>query len=383
MADVQVLGRSLGELLEEELDRAGLTVVEEPPADESYLAISDRTWVTAPLLRAFLDCAKAPARLRVDNALWLETTAALQDLPEPGLFEVALIPAGHPPSFGAIPAVTVEMNVQEHNMPSLHPALSHAMPEKIPSTDGCVHQIDHWSHVLRVNWLALSAILVGEGRAFKRRNPLSKLWTLIRLLLKARSISRWKLARSLSRVGKKCSIHPTAVVELSMIGNGVKIGPHSVVRCSVLGDGVKVEGHCSVIGSVLGQGARIGGRGTAILCVLYPGAFISMGNGYQACVFGRDAFLAMSATVFDLSFGDPVKVRRGNERVSSGFHFLGAAVGHRARIGGMVTLGYGVEIPNDATVVGPIAEVLRHWGPGEGPRRVKDGVALPIKSGGG
>ena len=77
VADVQVLGRSLGEVLEEELDRAGLTVVEEPPADEPYLAISARTWVTAPLLRAFLDCAEAPARLRVDNVLWLETTAAL------------------------------------------------------------------------------------------------------------------------------------------------------------------------------------------------------------------------------------------------------------------------------------------------------------------
>ena len=40
------------------------------------------------------------------------------------------------------------------------------------------------------------------------------------------------------------------------------------------------------------------------------------------------------------------------QRVDSGNVFLGAAVGHRARIGGLVTLGYGAQIPNDAFLVG-------------------------------
>ena len=61
VARAQVLGRDLGDLLREELGRAGLTVVETPPAGEAYLAVSDRTWVTAPLLRTFMETAEARA----------------------------------------------------------------------------------------------------------------------------------------------------------------------------------------------------------------------------------------------------------------------------------------------------------------------------------
>jgi len=379
VARAQVLGRDLGELVREELGRAGLTVVETPPDGEDYLAVSDRTWITAPLLRTFLETSTAPSRLRVDDALWLKTTGDLQDLPEPGVYEVALIPAGQPPGYDGLQEVTVGMSIQEQATKSRHPAMAHAMPETIPWTDACVHQIDHWAHVLRVNWFASSAAICRDGRAFKRSNPLKKLWTALRVIARVRSLSKWKIGRALCRVGKGCSIHPTAIVELSEIGDGVEIGPYAIVRCSVLRDGAQVESHASVNGSVLGEGARLGARGTANLCVLYPGAFIGCGNGYQACLFGRDAWVAMSVTVFDMPLGDPVKVRRGDERVSSGLHFLGAAVGHRARVGGQVTLGWGAEVPNDATVVGPTEHVLRGWGEGEGPRRVKDGVARPIE----
>ena len=54
----------------------------------------------------------------------------------------------------------------------------------------------------------------------------------------------------------------------------------------------------------------------------------------------------MRARGYDLSFGAPVKVLHRGERVSSGTHFLGAAIGHRARVGAEVILGYGAEVPN-------------------------------------
>lgn len=380
VAEVQVLGRSLQALMAEEYARIGLELASEPPAGAPYLLVSDRTWITSAALQAYLAVARPGQRLKVDNALWLEMTADLQECSEVGVFEVELKGAGEVPTFSSDQTVTVDLNFEEREAPKEHPALAHAMPESIPFSDACVHQVDHWSHVLRINWMAISSTFAREGRRFKRKNPVVKFFGLLWIFLKTRSFSKWKYARALSQVAKTASIHPTAVVELSVIGEGAEIGPHAVVRGSVVGAGVKIEEHAIVNASVLGDNARIGKRGTANLSVLYPEAFIGAGPGHQASVFGRACFLAWSVTTYDLSFGDPVKVLHKGERVSSGTHFLGCAVGHRARIGGHVKLGYGAEVPNDAMVVGDSGEVLRAWESGSGPHRVVEGVAKPIKN---
>lgn len=380
VAEVQVLGRALRDLMAEEYHRVGLELALEPPTDAPYLLVSDRTWITSAALEAYLAVAQPGQRLKVDNALWLEMTGALQEWAEVGVFEVELKGAGEAPVFSLEQTVTVDFNIEERPAPKEHPALAHAMPESIPFSDACVHQVDHWSHVLRVNWMAISSTFAREGRRFNRKNPLMKFLGLLWIFLKTRSFSKWKYARSLSHIAKTAIVHPTAVVELSVIGEGAEIGPHAVVRGSVVGADVKIEEHAIVNASVLGDRARIGKRGTANLSVLYPEAFIGAGPGHQASIFGRSCFLAWSVTSYDLSFGDPVKVLRNGERVSSGTYFLGCAVGHRARIGGHVKLGYGAEVPNDAMVVGDSTEVLRAWEPGIGPHRVVNGVAKPIKS---
>jgi carbonic anhydrase/acetyltransferase-like protein (isoleucine patch superfamily) len=365
--------------MQEEFQRVGLELATEVPELEPYLLVSDRTWITSAALKAFLAVAAPAQRMRVDNALWLDMTGPLQEWPDRGVFEVEMKGAGESPVFSAGETVVVDLSIEARKSPKEHPALAHAMPEHIPFSDACVHQIDHWSHVLRVNWMAISSTFAREGRRFSRRNPVVKLLGLLWIFLKTRSFSKWKYARSLSQIAKTASIHPTAVVELSVIGEGAEIGPHAVIRGSVLGAGVKVEEHAIVNASVLGDGARIGKRGTANLSVLYPEAFIGAGPGHQASVFGRSCFLAWSVTSYDLSFGQPVKVLHKGERVSSGTHFLGCAVGHRARIGGHVKLGYGAEVPNDAMLVGDSEPVLRHWESGEGPHRVTAGVAKPVR----
>jgi len=379
VSEVQVLGRSLAELMLEEFERAGLTLVQSPPQDETYLLVSDRTWITSAALLAFIERAEPGQQFLVDNALWLEMTGALQDWKSEGLYEVGLMPAGAKPEFENLSPILVDLKIEEREAPTEHPALAHAMPDRLPFTDACVHQIDHWTHVLRANWMAISSTFAREGRAFGRKNIFAKALGLLWLVLKTRSFSRWKFARTLSRVPKSANVHPTAVVELSVLGEDVEIGPYAVIRGSVLGDGVRVEEHAVVNASVLGRRARVGKRGTANLSVLYPGAFISAGAGHQACVFGRECFVAWGVTTFDLSFGEPIKVHQNGQRVSSGTYFLGSAVGHRSRIGGEVSLGYGVEVPNDATLVGHADRVLRHWEEGASPHRVVDGVARSVQ----
>jgi hypothetical protein len=374
----EILGRTLAEIQAEELEAAGFSLVDEAPSNEPYLVYSDRTWFTRGALRCFLAQAEAPARLRVDHEGFLAMTEGVQQWPERGLYELALLPAGHAPSFQA-PPVTVDLGFEDAPAPREHPAMAHAMPEALSVSDAQVHQIDHWSHILRVNWLAMASTIQREKRKFEGLNLFVKAWRIAGLLLRVRSLNEFKLAAGLNQVGKNCRIHPTAVVEASVLGDDVEIGPFAVVRASVVGEGARIEEFATVNMSVIGRGARVGRRGTANLSVLYQGAMVGSANGYQACVFGRDSFCAWSTTVFDLSFKDPIKVWYRGQRVSSGTYFLGAVLGHRARLGGLVSLGYGSEVPNDAFVVGTAQNVLRSWEPGDGPHRVVDGVARPVK----
>ena len=376
--ECQILGRRLSDSQKEAFAQLGIEHVDSPPEGESYLLISSRTWFTTQTIAQFLKVATAGSRLKIDDDLFCESSAKLQELPEEGLYEIGLIAAGAPPSFDGLTPVVIDARVERKEAPKEHPALMHAMPRELPFTDVGVHQIDHWSHILRANWMAISCSFAREHRKFKSRNIVSKFFAVVWFLMKARSISKWKLARALSVVGKKSSIHPTAVVEASVVGEGVEIGPYAVVRGSFIGDGCKIEEHTTVNASVLGRGAKVGRFGMANLSVLYDGAFVGAANGYQASVFGEGAFLAWSVTVFDLSFGEHVKVRHKGERVSSGSFFLGAAIGHRARIGGQVSLGYGTEVPNDSFLVGSAQDVMRSWEEGEGPHRVVSGVATPI-----
>ncbi len=375
---VQILGRSLAETQAEAIAAAGLVQVESPPVDAPYLLLSDRTWVTGATLRALVSQAEAPARLQVTDATWLATASGLQELPAPGVFEVGLVPAGGPPEFDALPPVPIDLHVEIRPAPEEHPALAHAMPQAIPFTDAGIHQVDHWLHILRTNWMAMSCIIAREVRGFSRMPWWSKAWKFLKLLLKVRSLRPDRLARGLSHFGEGCRIHPTAVIEASVLGDNVEVGPFSVVRGSLLGDGVRIEEHATINASVLGAGARVGRRGTANLCVLYDGAFVGAGNGFQASIFGEGCFLAWSVTVFDISFGKPIRVWHRGEKVSSETFFLGAAIGHRARIGGKVQIGYGAEVPNEALVVADSDVVLRNWQEGEGPHRVVDGCAEPL-----
>lgn len=376
----QVLGRSLAEVQQEELLAAGLDPVEEAPSSEPYLVFSDRTWFTRGTLRRFIEAASGPARLRVEHPGFLALSGALQELPSPGVYELALVAAGGEPSFEQ-PPLTVDLGFEEGDPPTEHPAMAHAMPESLAVSDAEVHQLDHWSHILRVNWLAMASTIQREKRGFEASNLFVKIWKVLGLLLRARSLNEFKLAAALSHVGKGCRIHPTALIEASVLGDGVEVGPYAVVRGSVVKDGARIEDFAAVNMSVIGAGARVGRRGTANLTVLYPGAMVSSGNGYQGCLFGRDSFSAWSNTAFDISFSGPVKVLHRGERVSSGTHFLGACVGHRVRLGGQVTLGYGAEVPNDGFVVGAAQKVLRHWEDGPSPHRVVDGVARPVRGG--
>lgn len=377
-AEARVLTGTLAEAQARALEKAGFERVDSPPVGEPYLVYSDRVWFTAAFLRAVRGA--GVGRVRIDDARFLAQTGPLQtDGARP---EVAIVPAGGAPSLEG-PDLPVDLGLVPAPPMDLHPAFQHARQELV-SGAALVHGIEHWTHILRVNVLALVATAEEAKAEFKAAPLWRRVLTVLGILLRARSIQPAAIGRALNKVGKNCKIHPTAVVEASQLGDGVEVGAFALVRGCVVGDGAKIEDYAHATVSVVGPGARLGRTCMFNFSVAYPGAFVSAGGGWQMSLFGKDSFVAMTATGYDLSFGAPVKVEHRGAVVSAETYFLGVCVGHRAKIGAHVKLGYGMAVPNDAFVVAPADATLRKWpAPIDGPVTIRDGVAVPVPRKGG
>ena len=152
----RVLERPLAEAQEAALTAAGLTLVAEAPVGEPFLVFTDRTWFSAALVRALLHA--GPGRLRVQNPAFAEIYEPLQDLPAPGLYEIGVVAAGQSHALDTFPdlqPVTVDLQLKTEEMKGIHPALAFAS-KPILVSEAMVHQIDHWTHLLRVNLLAMA-----------------------------------------------------------------------------------------------------------------------------------------------------------------------------------------------------------------------------------
>ena len=338
----------------------GIPLVAAPPAQGPYLLFTDRTFFTADAVRRL--AAAGGGRLHIDDADWWALTGPLQEVPAPGVYELVLHPGG-PTPWTEIPAKTVEHGLTDLPLPKIHAAFRHAMG-KIRVGPCMAQQVHHWSHIPRINQLALGATVHEAKRDFELAPFYKKGALVAALLLRARGIAPTKIARALCRIGQNTKIHPTAIVEVSEIGDDVEIGAYAIVRASVLAKGAKVDDHAIVQMSVMGEGATLSRFGYLHYSVCFPDAFVSTGGGFQLCVFGRESFVAWGATILDLSFGDPVPVEQAGRKVSSGAYFLGAAVGHGARLGNGVRVNYGATVPNGAFLVADPDPLYRFWGPG-------------------
>lgn len=338
------------------------------------------TWFTATLVERLL-AHGAPCRLRVAHADWLRLVSPLGRDPEHPT--IGVVPEGAPPeALFDQPELEIDGGFEPMKPALQHPAFAHASAEPLLSGLAVAHDVEHWAHLIRLNGIALAALGRERAREFGHLPWYRKLWAAIGVLWRARGLGEAAVGRALSRIGAGSKVHPTAVVEFCELGAGVVVGPHAVLRGVVAGDGAQFEAMAHVTASSIGPRATVGRQAHVALCVLAEGAYVSSGVGHQATLFGRDSFVALGVCTFDLSFGKPISVETPAGRQSAGTHFLGSAVGHRARLGAGVRLGYGMAVPNDALVVAPAADVLRRW-PDDvrGPVTVVDGSAVPLASG--
>ena len=375
VGSLTVGGTTLARAQEEALAAAGCELVDTPPTGEPYVLFTDRTWFTPRLIRRLVKA--GIGRVHLGDEAWIRWTAPLQEWDEPGVYELAVVEGE--PSFRDLQHHDLHVDFHEVELSEVHVSMAHAKPPPVMVASSMAHQVDHWSHLVRINQLVLAARLEEAREDWSTAGFLGRAWQIIKVLLRSKSLNGFKIARAMNEVGKDVSIHPTAVVEFSRLADGVSIGPHAVVRGSILGPGAVVDTHGVVNASCLSSGAKVGRQAHVNLCCLARGAMVSAGDGHQASVFGEDAFVAWGATLMDLSFGSTIKVESNSQdsvMVDSQTHFLGVAVGHRTKIGHGVKIGYGVSVPNDAFLVadGPL---LKAWGdaPVGAPAVVRSGRA--------
>jgi acetyltransferase-like isoleucine patch superfamily enzyme len=213
---------------------------------------------------------------------------------------------------------------------------------KIPMTEKLVIQIDHWANL----WVANIVAILAEGARLKRKSKAELLW----LAAKARSFNKWKIMRSLNKIGRNCDIHPTAYIEGSIIGEGVSVGAGAVIRESVIGDGVFIGNGVAVEESVIGYRSTIL-NGHILYSVLYPGVF-SVTVMISASMLGADTFIGSDAILTDFRFdGKNVTVMKNGSPVDSGNVFLGSCLGHRVRLGSGCIVAPGRAVPCGLQIV--------------------------------
>lgn len=196
--------------------------------------------------------------------------------------------------------------------------------------------IRHWVHLLRANLAAMLPRILEHTLLA----PWSPLWAWVRHPGRAIGCS----------VGRGTRIHRTARLEGCVVGRDVIVGAYSVLRGCVIGDGAIVEDHATARLSYLGRESHLANFAMFNLSVL--GARSSVGHiGAQASILGDDTFLSTFATLQDLALQGNVRVAMDGEIVDSGTPFLGAALGHRVRIGSGITVAAGRSVENGTTMV--------------------------------
>jgi len=370
--DWPLLLEPVGDRVRRELNDAGL--IEGVPG----LVLPDDLLVNAGFVRAFLAAAgevpgdgpvvaaqgKSLAADRARGRSWFG------EVPAPdGALRIPLIllrgpDERSPVDIAADPETAVAVVDPDEQAREVPVPRVYAEPGKDGITfSGCANvalHLTHRTHLLQANLDMLGAEFTALGER-KARVALRYLWD---RLLPGRVV--------LSKRGKGCRIHPTAIVEACRLGDNVEIGAYAVVRGCVIGDGAAIEDGAQAHIAIIGPKARIA-RQTAIFLTLMMEGSHSAQSLIQTGVLGRH-----SATVSDCWFLDvrvaeveegpdgllpgrslPIMVEAGpghpkeGSFVDSGSRLLGCTVGHETMVAAGVVVAPGRALPSRATIVGP------------------------------
>ena len=397
----RILNETLAEIMSRQLRRLGIEPVPiEDPAravGDDVLLLPDDLYVTAFLLRQFLDATateEGTVRLALADSPFTRWTTPLQGLDEidhegsrAHVYPLYRVRANALDLEGARPVVlaprvwNVAIGSPDPNDPDVG---------RYPVTLAQALRITSWFHVWSANTLGLPVWAVRQ--AFRPARAiglvLASLYGLatfpvaraLALLTGRRgiSLSHHLQAQWVAR-GRRCNVHPTAVVLASELGDDVEIGPHAHVAFSLVGSGSTIGSHGTVRASVMGERTDLIHGPTLNLCTTYPDARVW---GAQASLFGRGSNLGGAVTTYDVNLEGKVRVVHRGALRETGVRVLGVCLGHGARLWGRVALAPGRAFPNGTVITEAPETIAQRIPPDLEPDRlhvVRDGRVVPLR----
>ena len=376
--EIMIANRPLADHLRDAISKAGLTRIDTPTAP--CLIIPDNLYCNGGTLRAFL---KGVFALRSEghNAVCVLKKSLYADQSVPVQRDVEATEEGwrftriRYLSGGDEECVDVVVDPDEKQ-------ISFDLPEYYLGMDKIemglprhpLMTLHHWCHILWANQAAPAVEARNHGKIYWT-------FTLLWAVLRALSFNKWKVLAKMNRIGRKCDIHPTAIVEYCTLGEGVTIGAGAQVRFSHIGAGSTIMSGSLVEWSTLGEKSIVSQNCTVEYAVLYPEA-VSGHKLIQLSVLGRRAVTTHGSNCIDLNLDRDIRVPLDGEMHSIGQRTLGCAIGHRARLGTGFWVASGRIIPNDYFVVRRAEEVLYKIPEGladQNPLAVQGGTLVPMR----
>ena len=139
----------------------------------------------------------------------------------------------------------------------------------------------------------------------------------------------------LVKIGKNCSIDPTAIIHgPTIIGNNVTIGAGTVITNSLIGNNVNIMQGCQVMLSVVSDRCYLPFNAGLFMTALMENSMVAQLSCLQMCVVGRNTFIGAGNifTDFDL-INRPIQTYHKGQLAEVGLPVLGSAVGHNCKIG--------------------------------------------------
>ena len=361
--DCLIGNRKLGDIQKEVLQRLGLTLKTTSNAKQiddpnEHIIFDDSLLFTKELLQEFIKQSRKMKRTTIcavkrpdltgvfDRVLATQEVRTYPDRIEYGLHYVpALTPRGEP--------VPVLINIEQHWGKVPFPEhVAGCRYARLLMTDRALVQIDHWVNLHNANMAILEAV------------PARFLNSKARILgaaLRARSLNQWKLLHQINKIGKNCSIHPTAWLEFSALGDNVTVGANAVITGSLLGDYSTIDNSVTMYFSVIGEHCTIR-RGAALgFAVLYP-SVISMASLINYGLIGRDAMIGDGVTLSDYRIdGRNVTVMKDGTPIDTGSRVSGACLGHGVYLAAGCILGPGRAIPNGIRIAPEASRYISSW----------------------
>lgn len=195
--------------------------------------------------------------------------------------------------------------------------------------------IEHWVHTVTAN--VIFGVMANGARLDLDSERVGKQLRLVwRAMLERRNVHS---SSEVVRVGRNCSIDPTAIIKgPTHIGDNVNIGPGVVIDVSIIGDNVSIAQGGQVEWSVVSDRCFLPFRAALFSSVMMEGSMLAQNTCLQFCSIGRDTFIGAGNTFTDFNLlPRPIRAIREEKLEEAGMPVLGGCVGHHCSIGaGMV-----------------------------------------------